>query len=302
MREFEYFNPGSLEEALSFIQEGKDSVYLIAGGTDIMLELHSKTIEPEVMVNLKNVKELSYIKEEGDFVRIGANTTFTQIEKNEIILKNAKALAQASAKVGSTQIRNLGTIGGNVVTGSACGDSVSALVAMEAMLVIKSAAGTREVKLEEFYYPNPEPRYDGCYINLAGIAKDEILTEIYFRKSNAQEYSAFRKLGKRKALAKSILTVSMRIDFAKDNTVKQAKIALGAVGRHPYSVTTAEDIITGKTLSDEVLESCLDEISDVVFNKIRDRASCPFKKESVKGLAREVFGAITGQKAYEEVR
>ena len=302
MREFEYFNPGSLEEALSFIQEGKDSVYLIAGGTDIMLELHSKTIEPEVMVNLKNVKELSYIKEEGDFVRIGANTTFTQIEKNEIILKNAKALAQASAKVGSTQIRNLGTIGGNVVTGSACGDSVSALVAMEAMLVIKSAAGTREVKLEEFYYPNPEPRYDGCYINLAGIAKDEILTEIYFRKSNAQEYSAFRKLGKRKALAKSILTVSMRIDFAKDNTVKQAKIALGAVGRHPYSVTTAEDIITGKTLSDEVLESCLDEISDVVFNKIRDRASCPFKKESVKGLAREVFGAITGQIAYEEVR
>lgn len=294
MREFEYYNPKSLDEALSLLGDKSEGVYLIAGGTDIMLELHNKIIQPETIVNLKGLNELNYIIEDDQYVRIGANATFSSIEKNDIVLRNARALAQASSKVGSTQIRNLGTIGGNIVTGSACGDSVSALVAMDAVLVIKSASGKREVSLDAFYKPNPEPRYDGCYINLAGIARDEILCEIYFKKAEQKEYSAFRKLGKRKALAKSIMTVGIRIAFDDDNRVKSSRIALGAVGRHPYSVTSAEQIIAGNQLTEDVVEACVSEVSDVVYNNIRDRASCPFKKESVKELTREVINSILG--------
>lgn len=301
MREFEYYSPNNLDEALSFLGDKSEGVYLIAGGTDIMLELHNKFIQPEVIVNLKRLNELNYITEDDEYVRIGANTTFSTIEKNDIILRNARALAQASSKVGSTQIRNLGTIGGNIVTGSACGDSVSALVAMDAVLVIKSAVGKREVSLEAFYKPNPEPRYDGCYINLAGIARDEILCEIYFKRAAPKEYSAFRKLGKRKALAKSIITVGIRMAFDDDNRVSNCRIALGAVGRHPYSVTSAEQIVEGKKMTDDVIEACVNEVSDVVYNNIRDRASCPFKKESVKELTREVINSILGYKSYKEV-
>jgi CO/xanthine dehydrogenase FAD-binding subunit len=302
MREFEYFSPKTLEEALGYLSklEESDEVCIIAGGTDVVLELNEKRIEPNIVMNLKSVNELNYIVEDDEYLRIGAGTTFSIIEKNSLVLENAKALAQASAKVGSTQIRNLGTIGGNIVTGSACGDSVSALVALDAVLVVQSAKGKRETTIEEFYKPNPNLRYDGCYQNLSGLAKDEILTEIQIKKSNPKEYSAFRKLGKRKALAKSIMTVGMRIDFDEDDKVKRVRIALGAVGKHPYSVKSAENIILNKALTKDVIEECLDEISNVVFEKIKDRASCPFKKESVKGISREVFNSILGYKAYKE--
>lgn len=295
MREFKYYSPKNLDEALKILETDNKETCLIAGGTDVILAINEKEIKPEKVVNLKDLEELNYIKEDDEYIRIGACTTFTKLSTNSTILKKARALAQASSKVGSTQIRNLGTVGGNIVTGSACGDSVSALVALGTRLVIKSSKGQREISLKDFYSPNPNPRYDGCYKNLVGIAKDEILVEIYFKKAQNNEYSAFRKLGKRKALAKSILTVGMKVEFDDANKVKSSTIALGAVGRHPYSIPSAEKIIEGKLLTDNTINECLDEISNIVLSKIGNRASCPFKKESVKGIAREVFESIIDQ-------
>jgi len=305
MKDFNYFSPRNLEEAFNYLVNLKEDedVCLIAGGTDIILELEEKKISPDVVLNLKSIKELDYVKEDGEFLRIGAATSFTKVHTNELVLKNANALAQASSKVGSTQIRNLGTIGGKVVTGSACGDSVNALVALDAILVIQSAKGRRETTVEEFYKPNPTPPESGCcYQSLTGLAKDEILTEIVIRKSNENEFSAFRKLGKRKALAKSIMTVGMRIEFEADGSVKDSRIALGAVGKHPYSVESAERTIQGKILSEDVIEECLEEISNIVFEKIKTRASCPFKKESVKGISREVIENILKRKECKEAK
>ena len=305
MRKFNYFNPKNLEEAFSFLADLKEDekACLIAGGTDIILELEEKKISPDVVVNLKSIKELDYVKEDGEFLRIGATASFTKISTNELVLKNANALAQAASKVGSTQIRNLGTVGGNVVTGSACGDTVNALVALDAILVIQSSKGRRETTVEEFYKPNPNPQNSGCcYQNLKGLVNDEILTEIVIRKSNQNEFSAFRKLGKRKALAKSIMTVGMRIEFENDGSVKNSIIALGAVGKHPYSVESAQKIIQGRVLTEDVIEECLNEISNVVFEKIKSRASCPFKKESVKGISREVIENILKRKECKEAK
>lgn len=293
MKEFKYYSPENLEEALKILETESGETCLLAGGTDVILAINEKEINPDVVVNLKSIDELNYIKEENGNIRIGACTSFTKISTDEIILKNSKALAQASSKVGSTQVRNLGTIGGNIVTGSACGDSVSALVAFDAVLVIKSSKGQREVTLKDFYSPKADGT--GCCQSIAGIGKDEILVEVYFEKAKENEYSAFRKLGKRKALAKSILTVGMKIEFDNDKKVKNSCIALGAVGKHPYNIPSAEKIIEGNSLTNNIIEDCLNEISDIVLANIGNRASCPFKKESVKGVAREVLESILAQ-------
>ncbi len=295
MKEFKYYSPKSLNEIFKIFEAEKGETCLIAGGTDVMLEINSKKVNPDVVINLKSIDEINYIKEDNEFIRIGAGTTFTKLSSDAVILNSARALAQACSKVGSTQIRNLGTIGGNIVTGSACGDSVSALVALDAILVIQSPKGKREITLTDFYSPGQKSVCDGCYHNTPGIGKDEVLVEVYFKKAEKNEFSAFRKLGKRKALAKSILTVGMSIEFDDDKKVKNARISLGAVGKHPYRVTSAENIIDGKKLSDETIEDCLNEISNIVIANIGSRASCPFKKESVKGVAREVFASIIEQ-------
>jgi CO/xanthine dehydrogenase FAD-binding subunit len=295
MKNFNFYNPKSLDEAVEFLNKEKSKAKLIAGGTDLVLELNEKKIEPKSIINLKNLEELKYIKEDEDTIRIGAGTSFTKITESELINNNAKALAQACSKIGSTQVRNAGTPAGNIVTGSACADSVSALVALDAALVLKSKDGLREVRLADFYNENPKKDFDGCYINLAGIKENEIMTEIYFNKTKEKEFSAFRKLGRRKALAKSILTVGMVIEFDENNKVKNPRIALGAVGKHPYHVESAEDILRGKELTKEAIDECLEEISNVVLCNIGNRASCPYKKESIKGVAKEVINSIIEQ-------
>ena len=122
MKEFKYYSPKNLNEIFKIFETEKGETCLIAGGTDVMLEINNKKVNPDVVINLKGISEINYIKEDDKYIRIGAGTTFTKLSNDVIILKNAKALAQACSKVGSTQIRNLGTIVGNVVTGSECGD------------------------------------------------------------------------------------------------------------------------------------------------------------------------------------
>ncbi|SHI32111.1 carbon-monoxide dehydrogenase medium subunit [Dethiosulfatibacter aminovorans DSM 17477] len=296
MKGFNYFNPVSMDEALKLIEAKDESTYLIAGGTDLVLELNEKKIHPERVINLKGIKELSFIREDDGFIRIGAGTTFTEISNSELLQECAVAFVQACSKVGSTQIRNLGTVGGNVVTGSACADSVSALTAFDAVAVLKSSRGSREVLVADFFTPREiEDNCAGCKKSIAGIEKDEILFEVYFKKGGNREFSAFRKLGKRRALAKSIMTVGMVVKLGEDEVVERCSLALGAVGSHPYRVESAENILVGKKLDNKTIESCLEEVSDIVVQNIGSRASCPFKKESVKGIVREVITSIKTQ-------
>ncbi len=166
---------------------------------------------------------------------------------------------------------------------------------LDAELVIKNLNGERKVKLTDFYQENTRDDFEGCYINIAGLADNEMITEIQFNKCKPNEYSAFNKIGRRKALAKSVMTVGTRIEFNDDDTVKCSAVSLGAVGRYPYRVKAAEDTLVGNKLTPEVIDQCLDQLSDVVFEKICTRASCAYKKESVKGVARSNFDSIIAQ-------
>ncbi len=295
MKRLDFYNPKNLAEVLKILDVEKENATVIAGGTDLVLGLNRNEVDENIIINIKNLAELNFIVEEKEIIRIGANTPFTTIQHNALIKKHAKLLSDACTTIGSPQIRNAGTPAGNIVTGSACADSVNALMNLDAVLVVKNLQGERKVKLTDFYSENTRNDFEGCYINVAGLTDNEIITEIQFNKCQDNEYSSFRKIGRRKALAKSVLTVGMRIEFNSDDTVKRSAISLGAVGRYPYRVAAAEHAIVGKKLTTNVIDDCLEELSKVVVENICTRASCSYKKESVKGAARDNFQSIIAQ-------
>lgn len=285
MKKFDYYAPANLKEALGILQNVNQDIRIIAGGTDLVVSMNEGRLSPDVIVNLKSVRELNYIKEENGVIRIGAGTTHNQIADSMLINKEAKALAKACGSVGSTQIRNLGTIGGNIVNASPAADSVTALLALDAEVVIKSVKGERKAKIADIYMPTGG----------IGLDKEEILTEIYFKASNENVFSYFVKFGLREALAIVEISAAAVIEITEDNICKDAKVSIGAIERHPVRAECVEQEFIGKELNLENIEKCINKMSEFTAEtllKTPFKDLIPYKKQCIKGVAREVFEEI----------
>ncbi len=285
MKKFNYFAPTTVEEAVKVLAGADKDTQIIAGGTDFVVQINHKMISPEKVVNIKKINELKYVKEENGFIKIGAVTSFSQLESSEILNKKAKALAIACSEVGSTQIRNLGTIGGNIVNASAAGDSIAALMALDASVVLKSEKEERVMKLEEFYQ-GP----GNCQIR-----KDELMAEIFFPVPSENSATSFKKLGKRKALAIVVLSIGALIEKDANNICTKAQISLGAISRYPVRAREVEELLLGKELNQENIEICIEKLSEktnisVANSPFKDLAL--YKGEAMKGIARQLFNDI----------
>lgn len=285
MKQFCYYAPSTVEEAVKILAGADKNTQIIAGGTDFIVQINHKMISPEKVVDIKKIKELKYVREENGFIKIGAATNFSELDCSEILFKKAKALATACGEVGSTQIRNLGTIGGNIVNASAAGDSIAALIALDASVVLKSEKEERVMRLEEFYQ-GP----GNCQIR-----KDELLTEIFFQSSNESTATSFRKLGKRKALAIVVISAGALIEKDADNKCTKAQISLGAISRYPIRVREAEELLIGKELNDQNIEACLEKLAEITNISVTDspfKHLALYKSSAMKGIAREMFADI----------
>ncbi|SDZ18626.1 carbon-monoxide dehydrogenase medium subunit [Proteiniborus ethanoligenes] len=285
MKKFNYFAPKTVEEAVKILAGADKDTQIIAGGTDFIVQVNKKMISPEKVVDIKHIKELAYVREENEFIKIGALTNFSYLESSEILNKKAKALAIACGEVGSIQIRNLGTIGGNIVNASAAGDSIAALMALDASVVLKSEKEERTMKLEEFYRGSGD-----CQIR-----KDEILTEIFFKAPSENSATSFKKLGKRKALAIVVISIGALIEKDKDNICTKAQISLGAISRYPVRVREVEEALMGKELNRENIEACIEKISEITNVSVDNspfKHLALYKGEAMKGIAEELFDDI----------
>lgn len=286
MKAFKYHAPKSVDHAIDLLKGADENTHVIAGGTDIIIQINQKMIKPEMIVDLKQIDELKYIKEEDGLIKIGALTNFTAIERSEIVRGKAKVLSNACGEVGSPQIRNLGTIGGNVVNASAAGDSITALMALDASLVLRSSEGERVMKIQEFYEGEGNSQ----------IRKDEILSEIFFVSPNDNTLTSFTKLGKRKALAIVVLSSGIVLELEDDRkTCKDVRISLGAISRYSMRARNAEEKLIGKELTEENIDSCVNAISEMTYDSVynspfQDLAS--YKGTSIKGVVRKTFTDI----------
>lgn len=285
MKPFTYHAPRSVEEALSLLEQHQASCAVVAGGTDVVIELNEGVKRPAHVIDISKISELRYVKEEDGLVKLGALDTFTSLERHPYVQEHLPALYETVIHVGSPQIRNLGTIGGNVVNASVAGDSPTVFLTYGAEVVLKSTRGERIMTIEEF---NQGP--GNCQIR-----PDELLTEVRFPAPGKDEAVGYFKIGKRKSLAIVVLAVSVYIKRTADNRVEDARVILGAVSKHPMRVPALEEALKGLPLTKEALEGTLPLFTDAVQAAIANRPSVVYKREGVRGAARRCFDQILTQ-------
>ncbi len=278
---FDYRSPRSVEEAARILAGEGPQAMLLAGGTDLLPNMKRRHQVPRALIALRALKELKAITN-GSGLTIGAGTTLTEVAKTQAVREHYVGLMQAAAQVATPHLRNMATLGGNLCLDTRCSyynqshewrkaidfclkkdgetcwvataskrcvavsstDTAPALIALGARVKLVSAVGEREVALEDLY------RNDG--IEYLTRKADEILTEVRLPDSAGWK-STYWKLRRRGSFDFPILGVAAAARFAKDGTVEEARIALGAVASRPFLVPKVSEALVGKKLTEDVI-------------------------------------------------
>lgn len=266
----QFFQPRTLKEALECRRNHMGSI-LLAGGTDIVVDLHKDRLSGGDFIDLSKIDELKEIKAVGNEILIGSMVTFTSIQDSQILNEKADILCSAAGFVGAPQIRNKGTIGGNICNASPAADLVPPLVCMNARVMLKSmdennCIQSRMLTVEEFIIGS----------NKTMLKENEILTSIIVALPSENTKMVFKKIGRRNALAISRLNGACMLQ-TENNHVTCISLVLGSATQKPERFRTVEDYLSGKELTDDVLKHAGKLASDFVLSKAGMRASSNYK-------------------------
>lgn len=265
-----------LQDVHEGLEKHQGNVVMIAGGTDLCVKLREGHVSETVMLDISDVAELREIGEREDGFWIGAALSFSEVLANETVKTNYAGLWKACASVGAPQIRNKGTIGGNLANGSPAADSAPPLLALNAMLKISSKAGERRVALSDFYQGKGK----------TVLAANEVIEGMLLPKLPAGSYLGFEKLGLRNALAISRLSVSVYFVLDELQVIREVRIASGSLGLTPTREPLMEAFLGGKPFNEPTISLASDAFSNIVAERLAGRSTCPFKKEAIKGIFR----------------
>lgn len=270
----------SLEAALVILARNPDSIRVISGGTDLVLEIEKgQHKHVKEIVDISRIEGLDRIwQDEEGLIHLGALVTHNHCVKSHLIRNQARCLAEACYQVGSPQIRNRGTIIGNLVTASPANDTISALLTLDAKLVIVSTRGLRMVDLGDFFMG----------VRKTKLEKDELVAEIVFKPLDEEYKSVFTKNALRRAQAISVLNVSC-VTLNRDGIVRDVRIALGAVAPTVIRASAAEEFLIGKLVNQENIQKAA-EIAAEGTRPIDDlRASLKYRQKMVGVLVRRAL-------------
>jgi CO/xanthine dehydrogenase FAD-binding subunit len=271
-----YAAPQSLDEALDLLKDG--NVSILAGGTDLMPQSRSakSPLRPTLM-NIRRIADLTGISSTADTIRIGALTTITELHDSPLVRERLQALWQACDHFASDQIRNAGTLGGNICNASPAGDTLVPLLAFDARVVLAArpngAVKTRTVPLADFLLgPGKTAR-----------AADELLVAVEIPMPAQNAVSAFFKFGTRPALDISVISIGLAA-IRTGNKLNSVRLAFGAVAPRPIRAPAAEAALEGKTLDDDTIAAAV-AAADHEIHPITDvRASDWYRREMVKNM------------------
>ncbi|MBL8115970.1 MAG: FAD binding domain-containing protein [Anaerolineae bacterium] len=277
-----YFQVTSLSEALELLAVHGEKARVIAGGTDILIELERHQRKGvETLIDITRVAGLDDIRLHGDHIRLGPLVTHNHVVGSPVVVARGFPLAQASWEVGAPQIRNRATVAGNVITGSPANDTISPLLALGAEVTLASMNGERTVPLSGFY--------TGLRRNV--MRPDELLTGITFPALDQHERGIFIKLGLRRAQAISVLNVAVVLKFDGE-MVKQAAITLGCVAPTVIRVPVAEQALVGRTLSSTVIADAA-RLAAATPTPIDDiRSTAAYRSEMIHVLVTRALRAL----------
>ncbi len=244
MTELEYLSPASIEQAISLLSEYGEKSRIIAGGTDLLAQMKKKIVLLDVLINMKDIRNMDYIDyDETDGLRIGTLTTIASIDKSPLIRSEFSILAQAASMLGTPTIRNQATIGGNLCNAAPSADTAPALLVLGTRLKIAGAGGEKIVPIEDFF-TGP-----GQTI----IKHGQMLTEIQIPNLPLRSGAAYIKQTRRRGADLAVVGVAAMV-IMEGAILRDVKIALGAVAPTPIRAKKAEEILKGAKLDDKLLE------------------------------------------------
>lgn len=264
-------SPTTLREVFSLLSERGRAVRIIAGGTDLMVLMNAHLLETAEFLDIWGVDELRGIEDEGDALRIGALTTYTQLIKSELIQQHTPSLVAASRTIGAIQIQNRGTIGGNIVNASPAGDSLPVLAAYDAEVEVGSVRGTRLVRFNQFY----------TGYRRSVLEPDELVLAVLIPKLRQGEVDFFWKVGTRRAqaISKTVMACKARGD---NQRVDSINIAVGSVAPTVVRALQTERLLTGASISSELIKTARKMIAEEI-SPITDLRSTEHYRRTVTG-------------------
>ncbi len=264
------YSPKTIEEVKEYMKD-HSNLKLLAGGTDLVLDFKRNKVKCESIVSLEKISDLKKIVDDKDEIYIGAMVTFSDLIENNIIKDYCNLLLNCSMSMGSPQIRNVATVGGNIANGGSAADIIPCIISLGGVLLIESEEAIRRVSCEEYFENYKEER----------LKENEILTHIIIPKT--QNISGYYKLGKRNSLAISRVSVAVNLEIKKDR-ICAINICLGAVGRYPFRAKELEERSLGKDIKWLYSEEALEYLESIVEKSIEGRKTMPFKREAIKGV------------------
>jgi carbon-monoxide dehydrogenase medium subunit len=277
MRRFSYAKPQTIEDAIQLKNEKKNSVY-IAGGTDVMVQIKDREIQPSTLISLRNIPYLARIEVNGG-CRIGALTTIADIILHPTLGQLFPMLVGAAQRIGSVQIRNVATIGGNLCNCSPCADMALPLLVLEAKVKLRGSETTREIPIEDLFLGPGE----SC------LQADEILTEILLNPMEFDAVAFFKKKGRVK-MDLAVVSIAVLLDMDGD-LCRKARVAAGSVAPIPMRLPKVEEKLEGSIIEEKTIQEA---------RRIAEESVAPITDiRSTEEYRREIVGVFT-QRCLEE--
>ena len=273
MKSFDYIRPGNMQDAVAALQANDEPV-LLAGGTDLLIGMKTNAVKPKCLIDLKSIPDLEGIEYNNGF-KIGALTTVRDVEISPLIRQKIPSLSAAAGTLGSIQIRNRATVGGNLCHGSPAADMAAILLAMNCEVEISTGNGARTIGLDQFF-TGP---------NSTVLKRNEILSQLIIPKEIEQFKGIYLKHGPRKAMDIGIVNIAILLDAdAGSGLCNQIMIALGAVAPRPIRAKKAEALLNGNKLNPETIQEAAAAAASEATPITDFRASSGYRKDLVKNL------------------
>ncbi|KUO49574.1 MAG: hypothetical protein APF76_03440 [Desulfitibacter sp. BRH_c19] len=283
-----FYAPETMQALVELLKlkKNRSDFYFVAGATDLLIHFKKQGILDFTAIDLTHLDALKEIVKKDDCIEIGAVVTMAKLEKSKTVLDHANALAEAARRVGSTQIRNRATIGGNVASAAHCADTITAFFALGATAILLNSEGAfREMLLEEFILG----------LGRTQIEPDEVLIKIRVPYGSKHVYSSFSKVGSRKSVTISKLNHAVRICFM-DNYVVEASFYFGSIGPKAIKAVNLEKHCIGREWNEALMVELFELGSKQIDEAIPTRESRHYKRTAVKGVISDVFNDIVNQR------
>ncbi len=275
---FDYSAPATLDEALSLLQEHGDEAKILAGGHSLIPMMKLRFASPAHLIDINNIPDLSTIKEEGDSFHLGAMTRESDVEHSEALTGAFPIFADVTKLIADPQVRNMGTIGGNLAHGDAANDHPAVMMALNASVEITGPEGKRTVGIDEFFF--------GFY--MTAVQPNEILTGISIPKQSGNVGSAYHK-AERKVGDYATAGVAVQIATDADGKCTYAGVGLTNVNAVPMRAKRSEEALVGSDLSDEVIAQAAMMASEDCNPSADLRGDEEYKRHLVKVITKRMI-------------